>query len=172
MLSHLAHLFFAIAFPFKTRRFMADHAKTTHVIEMIIILVLGSLPSIITINISGYQFSEFLPYMYVCTSRDRDVFFYTFLLPIVIGATIGLPMLFTTFWLLRRVSIKFYVLHINSCVCMYVCTCVYTSTCKSVCTCACVSRCACKQHSRNHCKYRARVIRKLCLYIKTDLSTL
>ena len=107
---------------------MADHSRTAHVIEMIIILVLGVLPSVITVNISGYRFSEFLPYAYVCTSNDRDVFFYTFVLPIIICATICLPMLYTTFWILRRVSMYYTLAHVCACVYkthVYVCMCIY-----------------------------------------------
>ena len=103
---------------------MAGHSRTAHVVEMIIILVLGVLPSVITVSISGYRFIEFLPYAYVCTSNDRDVFFYTFMLPIIICATIGLPMLYTTFWILRRVSVYYTLAHVCACVCnthVYVC---------------------------------------------------
>ena len=81
---------------------MTDHTRIAHVIEMTIIIILGSLPGIVILSISKYQIESFLPYL--CVPGSRDVFFYTFTLPIVIGATIGLTMLFTAFWILRRVS--------------------------------------------------------------------
>ena len=102
LLFHLGHLLFAIAFPLKAKSFMTDHTRIAHVVEMTIIIILGSLPGIVILSVSKYQIKSFLPYL--CVPGSRDVFFYTLTLPIVIGATVGLTMLLTAFWILRRVS--------------------------------------------------------------------
>ena len=39
---HLAHLLFALAFPFKAMNFMNKYSKTAHIVEVIVVLVLGS----------------------------------------------------------------------------------------------------------------------------------
>ena len=83
---------------------MTDHSrlKIAHAAELIIVLVLGLIPGVIIVSTSKYQIDGFLPDL--CAPSRRDVLFYTLLLPIVIGSTIGLTMLFTAFWILRRVS--------------------------------------------------------------------
>ena len=103
LLFHLAHLFFAIAFPLKAKHFMTDYSRIAHIIEMTIIIVLGSIPGVIIVSTSEYQIDGFLPDL--CVPSSRNVLFYTILLPIVISATIGLTILFTAFWILRRVSV-------------------------------------------------------------------
>ena len=101
-LSHLAHLFFALAFPFKAKKFMNEHGKTAHIIEMIIIIVLASVPGAVIIGTTQYQIDRFPPDL--CIPSDPAVFFYTFSLAVSIGSTIGLAMLCATFAVLRRVS--------------------------------------------------------------------
>ena len=81
---------------------MNDYRKHAHIAEVIIVIVLGTLPSVIIINTSQYQIDRFPPD--VCIPSDPVVFFYTFSLVISIGSTIGLAMLCTTFVVLRRVS--------------------------------------------------------------------
>ena len=81
---------------------MTDHTRIAHVVEMTIIIILGSLPGIVILSVFEYQIDSFLPYL--CVPGSIDIFFYTLMLPIVIGATVGLTMLFTAFWILRRVS--------------------------------------------------------------------
>ena len=102
LLFHLAHLFFAIAFPLKAKHFMTDYSRVAHAVEMTIIIVLGLIPSTVIVSTIEYQIDGFLPDF--CVPNSRDVLFYTMLLPIVISATIGLTMLFTAFFILRRVS--------------------------------------------------------------------
>ena len=99
----MGHLLYAIAFPLKAKRFIDDYARIAHLIEMIIIIVLGVIPGTIILSVSEYQFDGFLPHL--CIPGNRDVFFYTLTLTIVIGATIGLSMLFIAFWILRQVCI-------------------------------------------------------------------
>ena len=86
--------------------FMENYATKCHAIEVTIVLVLGSLPGAIIAGTSGYQIDRFPPDL--CVPIDPNVFFHTFTLPIAIGATIGLSMLLTTFWILRRVSVQYF----------------------------------------------------------------
>ena len=86
----------------KAKLFMTDYSRRVHAIEMIIIMILGLLPGTIIVSTSGYQIDGFLPDL--CSPKDRDALFYSLVLPIEISATIGLSLLFTTFWILRRVS--------------------------------------------------------------------
>lgn len=101
-LSHLAHLFFALAFPFRAKKFMNEHGKTAHIIEVIIVIVLACAPGAAIIGTIQYQIDRFPPD--VCIPSDPDVFFYTFSLAVSIGSTIGLAMLCATFAALRIVS--------------------------------------------------------------------
>ena len=101
-LCHLAHLFFALAFPFKAKKFMSDHGRIAHIVEVTIVMILGSLPGVVIINTSQYRIDRFPPDL--CVPSNANVFFYTFSLTVAIGSTLGLAMLFTTFTILRRVS--------------------------------------------------------------------
>jgi len=83
---------------------MQDHSTTCHVIEIIIVLVLGSLPGAVITGTSKYQVSTFPPAL--CVPADLSIFFHSFELPVAIGATIGLSMSFTAFWILRRVRLQ------------------------------------------------------------------
>jgi len=103
-LFHLAHLFFGLAFPFKYRNFMNNYAKTAHIVEVTVIMVLGSVPGTVIIGTSKYQFDRFPPDL--CVPSNPRVFFYTFSVAFAIGATVGLAMLFTSFTILRQVSIN------------------------------------------------------------------
>lgn len=105
---HLGHLIFAIAFPFKADYFMTEYSRIAHAVEMIIIIALGLLPGAIIVSTSKYRINDFLPEL--CVPTSDHLFFYTFSLPIIISATIGLAMLFTAFWIVRRVSV--YCIHI------------------------------------------------------------
>ena len=84
---------------------MTDRSRVAHVAELTIIFVLGLIPSVTVVSTSGYQIDGFLPDL--CVPSSRDVLFYSILLPIQIGATVGLTMLFTAFRILRRVSILY-----------------------------------------------------------------
>lgn len=101
-LFHLAHLLFALAFPFKAKKFMSDYGRIAHIVEVITVIALGSLPGAIIIGTSQYQIDRFPPDL--CVPDDPTIFFYTYSLAVAIGSTIGLIMLFTSFTILRRVS--------------------------------------------------------------------
>lgn len=97
----MAHLLFAVAFPFKARSFMIEYPKMVHIAGVIVVLVLGSLPGIIVLSISKYHIDGFPPN--VCYPSIK-LFFHTFVLPLAIQATVGLAMLFIVFTIIRRVS--------------------------------------------------------------------
>jgi len=80
---------------------------TCHVLEIIILLLLGSLPGAVIAGTSKYQVNTFPPTL--CVPANLSVFFHSFDLPVAIGATIGLSMSFTAFWILRRVSYYMYI---------------------------------------------------------------
>ena len=101
-LLHLGHLLFALTFPFKAKKFMNDYGRTTHIVEVIVVIVLGSLPGAVVIGTSKYQIYSFPPEM--CVPSNSSVIFYTYSLTFSIGSTIGLGMMFTAFSVLRRVS--------------------------------------------------------------------
>ena len=90
-------------YPFKAQNLMkSTHLRRkVHIIEVVITLVCGLLPSVIIIGTSGYQNFAFPP---VCTNETPEVLFYTFIFPMSIGATIGLSMLLISLVILRKVS--------------------------------------------------------------------
>ena len=80
----------------KSKRFR----RIAHLVEVLIVLVCGLLPSIVIVNTSGYQFVGFPP---TCNNELPEVFFYTLIFPVSIEATVGLSMLLVSLWLLRKV---------------------------------------------------------------------
>ena len=78
----------------------SNHLRNIHVLEVVITLVCALLPSIIIISTSGYKHSGFPP---LCTHKIPEMLFYTFILPISIGATFGLFMLLLSIVILRKV---------------------------------------------------------------------
>lgn len=111
-LFHLAHLFFSLAFPFKAKQFMSDYGKIAHIVEVIVVILLCTLPGAIIIGTSQYRIDRYPPD--ICVPSDPNVFFYSFSLTIAIGSTIGLAMLFTTFTVLRRVSAIYVCIYIRT----------------------------------------------------------
>lgn len=101
MLFHVAHLLFALAFPFKARNFISEYSKIAHILEVIVVFALGLLPGTVVLSTSKYQIDRFPP---DTCYPSVEILFHTFVLPVIIYATIGLAMLFTVFSILRRVS--------------------------------------------------------------------
>ena len=97
----MAHLLFALAFPFKARNFMNEYSKIAHIVEVIVVFALGILPGVVVLSTSKYQIDRFPP---DTCYPSVELLFYTYTLPIIIYITIGLAMLFTVFSILRRVS--------------------------------------------------------------------
>lgn len=109
----MAHVFFSLAFPFKTKKFLSKYSKIVHIVEVIVVLVSGILPGAIVLLVSKYQFDKFPPS--VCYP-NISVFFYAFILPLEIYATICMALLFAIFALLLQVSL----------ICLFLtCTCMH-----------------------------------------------
>ena len=105
-LFHLSYLFFSLVYPFKAQNLMkSTHLKrNVHIIEVVITLVCGLLPSVIIIATSGYKHYAFPP---VCIHASPEMLFYTFILPISIGAAVGLSLLLLSIVILRKVAKHF-----------------------------------------------------------------
>ena len=103
-LFHILHLLHSLISPFKVQRLMKSPQirRNVHIIEVIVTLVCGLIPSVIVIGTSGYQHFAFPP---ICTNEVSEMLFYTFIFPISIGATVGLCMLLICFIILRKVTI-------------------------------------------------------------------
>ena len=82
---------------------MQEYTTAFHTTEVILVLILGSLPGAVIAGTSNYQINRFPPDL--CTAANLNIFFHTFVLPIAICTTLGLIMSFTAFWILRRVSV-------------------------------------------------------------------
>ena len=104
---HLFHLLHSLISPLKAQSLMKSKwfRRSVHLIEALVILVCGLLPSVIIVSTSGYQYSGFPP---VCTNEIPEVLFYTLIFPISIEATFGLCMLLISLWILRKVAIYLY----------------------------------------------------------------
>lgn len=102
-LTHLFHVFYSLAFPFKSQRFMASHSATrmVHLMEFVLIATLGLLCSIITITVSQYEFNGLLQ---LCTPASLDVYFYTQAAPDAIGLSICIFLLCASAMIIRNVS--------------------------------------------------------------------
>lgn len=100
---HILHVFSSVAFPFKFQRWVKSHSfkRQTYVVEIILILICGILPGVVVIFTDGYVTTGFPP---LCVVTSIDFMFYVILLPLTLGSALGLILLFTTFWILRRVS--------------------------------------------------------------------
>ena len=125
----MAHLLFALAFPFKARIFMSEYSKIAHITVVIVVIVLGIFPGVIVLSTSNYQIYRFPP---DACYPSVELIFHTFGLPVAIYSTIALAMLFTVFTILRRVSAtssgnytSIYIctcMHIHTYICTYICT--------------------------------------------------
>ena len=100
---HLFHLLHTLVSPLKAQNLLKSQRfrRSVHLIEVLVVLVCGLLPSVIIVSTSGYQYSGFPP---ICTHATPEVLFYTLIFPISIEATIGLCMLLISLWLLRKVT--------------------------------------------------------------------
>ena len=110
---HVSHVFTSLAFPFKYNIWMSSKKTTrrAYVTEMVLVAMCGVLPSIVIVFTNGYQFRLGFPPF--CAPTNIDVLFSIVLVPLALGSAVGLSLLFSSFWILHKVSI-----------CMYtVCTC-------------------------------------------------
>jgi len=102
-LFHLFHMFYGILFPFKAQKLMtsAHLRRSAHIIELLIVLTCGFTPSIVIANTTGYRYSGFPP---ACYSNNPAVQFYTLILPMALGSTVGCCMLFLSLCILHKVK--------------------------------------------------------------------
>ena len=99
---HLFHLLYSLMFPLRSQHLINSKPlqRSVHLIEVLVVLVCGLLPSLIVLGTSGYQYIGFPP---VCTNEIPEVLFYTLIFPISIEAIFGLCMLVISLWILRKV---------------------------------------------------------------------
>ena len=99
---HLFHLLYSLVFPLKSQHLMRSKQlkRSVHLIEVLIVLICGLLPSAIIIGTSGYHYIGFPP---ICTNEIPEVLFYTLIFPVSIEATVGLCMLLILLWIIRKV---------------------------------------------------------------------
>ena len=98
---HLFHLFHALAFPYQAKKWMDSRRIRIriHITEVLIVLVSGSVPPIVTINVSDYMNNGLF-----CQPRSTSAIFYGIVLPDIIGSIIGFSLLFSCIWIIHQVS--------------------------------------------------------------------
>jgi len=101
-LFHIIHMFGSVAFPFKFQHWVQSKGskRRTYVVEIVSILLCAFLPAILAASTSGFQFPGFPP---ICFTTSEPLMFYTFLLPLTLGSTVTLIIMFTSFWIVRKV---------------------------------------------------------------------
>ena len=99
LIFHLSHLLHTLIRPFRAQILMKSvwFTRIAHITEVLIVLICGSLPSIVLFGISSYGYSGFPP---LCYSRNPVVLFYTLILPVSIGSTVILCLLLASIWIL------------------------------------------------------------------------
>ena len=102
---HILHLFLGLAFPFQMKLWLdsPSRRKKIHITEVTIVALFGLLSPIIAVNITRYQDNGWF-----CTPQCQSVAFYGALLPDIAVFCIGLGFLFTSLWILRKVSLCVY----------------------------------------------------------------
>ena len=95
---------------------MNKYSKNAHIVEVIVVLMLGCLPGIIVLSTSKYQIGRFPP---DTCFPSTDIIFHTFKFPFLIYATLILAMLFTVFLILHRVSLVSTILYRSKNTCHY-----------------------------------------------------
>ncbi|XP_065911465.1 uncharacterized protein [Dysidea avara] len=100
-LCHLCHVFFSLAYPFRSQQLMksVQFRKISHLTEVVVVIACGFIPSIAILSTSGYSFTGFPP---TCNASDTDVLFYTFTLPYALASTFGLCILLASLWILHK----------------------------------------------------------------------
>lgn len=121
-LFHTVTLFWKVAFPFHARSFdVTRRTKYIHIACVIAGILIPLIPIIASVatsavdfksgpstNISfldgglGFRVTRFPPIL--CTGSDRDVVFYSVVLPLDISLTIGCSLLIIMFWIIHKVS--------------------------------------------------------------------
>ena len=98
---HLFHLFLYLAFPYEAEQWTKSrkNRRIFHVTEVLIVLVCGLVPPIVTISVSNYQ-----DYGVFCLPQSTSMTFYGQVIPNIVLLIIGLSLLFCSLWILRTVS--------------------------------------------------------------------
>lgn len=101
-LVHLCHLFHSLLYPMRAQQLMKSSAfkRSAHIIEVLVVLGCGLIPSVVIASTSGYVYSGFPPQ---CNSKNSALLFYTMILPIALGATVGLCVILLSLWNLCKV---------------------------------------------------------------------
>jgi len=73
--------------------------RKVHITEVSTVLILSLIPSIITISVTKYEYSDWF-----CIPQSSTVLFYNQILPEVVLYCVGLVLMFATLRILRRVS--------------------------------------------------------------------
>jgi len=72
--------------------------------EVMIVVLFGFVVPILTVRLSGYQDNGLH-----CIAQSQNVLFYAGVIPILLAYITGLMLLFGSFWVLRRVSLMYFV---------------------------------------------------------------
>ena len=98
---HLLHLFLGVAFPFTTKAWMDSSScrKKIHITEVVIVVLYGLLSPIIAVSVTKQHFTGIR-----CLPQSNSVEFYGGLLPNIALFCIGLMFIFTSWWILLKVS--------------------------------------------------------------------
>ena len=99
---HLLHLFLGLAFPFTIKLWMdsSSRRKKIHITEVVIVVLYGLLSPIIAVSVTKQQDSGS-----ICLPQSNSVAFYGGLLPNIALFCIGLVFIFSSLWILQKVSI-------------------------------------------------------------------
>ena len=100
---HLLHLFLSLVYPFKTKLWLDSPSRRhrIHLIEVIIVMLFGLLYPVITISTAKPQYYYNGWY---CAAVSATVAFYGGIVPRLVVFCIGLIILFSSLWILRKVS--------------------------------------------------------------------
>ena len=100
---HLLHLFLSLVFPFKTKLWLdsLSYRRKIHLIEVIFVMLFGLLYPTIAISATKPQYYYNGWY---CAAVSAPIVFYGGILPRLVVFCIGLIFLFTSLWILRKVS--------------------------------------------------------------------
>jgi len=98
---HLLHLFLGLAFPYKAKLWLDSSSRRAkiHIFEVVLVMLYGLSFPIIILTGSDYSYNGSS-----CAARSLDFLIYGELLPEIALFCFGLVLLFTSLWILRRVS--------------------------------------------------------------------
>jgi len=112
---YVFHLFLSLVYPFRVKEMMDSKMfrRKAHLIEVTIVVFLGSVIPILTILLS-----EYLDDGVYCIPQSPEVLFYVGVIPILLVCLVGLTLLLGSFQILRRVSCTF-CLYFSDCATMF-----------------------------------------------------